>query len=388
MIHQRLMSKNFTLLTIANFFMAIAFYFMTPVMSVFMADTFHSDEQQVGIAMFAFTIAAIGIRPFAGYILDGFNRHIVYLISFLVFMLLFTGYALVGCIALLVAIRFLHGLSWGAINTSAYTLAIDFIPEQRRGLGLGVFGISMNIAMALAPLIAFAIARSSGYDTLFYSAVGICLVGFVLASLLSVNKVKRVPQRLSISNLFEKKVLIISINAMLAQIPYGGIISFIALYSRQIGEAHSGLFFILMAIGFGLSRILSGWLYDKFGPRNVIAAGISSIFLGLVIIGFFATPLGFNASAIILGIGFGVLSPTFQAMANKYIAPESRGAANSTYLMCVDSGIGLGMILFGLLIPTVGYNGTFYASAIIELIAILFFLLLTIPRFNKSKQIQ
>ena len=203
MIHQRLMSKNFTLLTIANFFMAIAFYFMTPVMSVFMADTFHSDEQQVGIAMFAFTIAAIGIRPFAGYILDGFNRHIVYLISFLVFMLLFTGYALVGCIALLVAIRFLHGLSWGAINTSAYTLAIDFIPEQRRGLGLGVFGISMNIAMALAPLIAFAIARSSGYDTLFYSAVGICLVGFVLASLLSVNKVKRVPQRLSISNLFE-----------------------------------------------------------------------------------------------------------------------------------------------------------------------------------------
>ena len=119
-----------------------------------------------------------------------------------------------------------------------------------------------------------------------------------------------------------------------------------------------------------------------------IAAGISSIFLGLVIIGFFATPLGFNASAIILGIGFGVLSPTFQAMANKYIAPESRGAANSTYLMCVDSGIGLGMILFGLLIPIVGYNGTFYASAIIELIAILFFLLLTIPRFNKSKQIQ
>ena len=61
MIHQRLMSKNFTLLTIANFFMAIAFYFMTPVMSVFMADTFHSDEQQVGIAMFAFTIAATPI---------------------------------------------------------------------------------------------------------------------------------------------------------------------------------------------------------------------------------------------------------------------------------------------------------------------------------------
>ncbi len=378
-----LASKNFVLLTIANFFMAIAFYFMTPVMSVYMADTFGSTEQQVGIAMFAFTIAAIVVRPFAGYLLDGLNRHTVYAVSFILFIVSFLGYPLVGSIGLLVALRFFHGMTWGSINTSAYTLAIDFIPAERRGLGLGIFGMSMNVAMAISPIIALTIAKTSGYMWVFYTAVAVCLVGFGLITLLSVARQEGKLQRLSLSGLLERKVLPIALNATLTQMPYGGIISFIALYSRSISEANFGIFFMLMAVGFVSSRVICGWLYDKFGPRNVITGGISTIFAGLIVVGCFASAVGFYSAAVILGMGFGVLSPTFQAMANKYIAPQRRGAANSTYLTCFDSGIGLGMILFGILIPILDYSGTFLVAAGVEVLALVFFFTITLPYFRK-----
>lgn len=378
-----LASKNFVLITAANFFMAIAFYFMTPVMSVYMADTFGSTEQQVGIAMFAFTIAAIVVRPFAGYLLDGLNRHVVYAVSFILFIVSFLGYPLVGTIGLLVALRFFHGMTWGSINTSAYTLAIDFIPAERRGLGLGIFGMSMNVAMAISPIIALSIAKATGYMWVFYTAVAVCLIGFILITFLSVAKHEGKLQRLSLSNLLEQKVLPIALNATITQMPYGGIISFIALYSRSISEANFGIFFILMAAGFVSSRVICGWLYDKFGPRNVITGGISAIFAGLIVVGYFATTTGFYTAAVVLGAGFGVLSPTFQAMANKYIAPQRRGAANSTYLTCFDSGMALGMALFGILIPIVGYNGTFFVAAGVELLALIFFFGITLPYFRK-----
>ncbi len=383
MSDSKLTSKNFVLITVANLFMAIAFYFMTPVMSVYMADTFGSTEQQVGIAMFAFTIAAIVVRPFAGYLLDGLNRHTVYIVSFILFIVSFLGYPLVGTIGLLVALRFFHGMTWGSINTSAYTLVIDFIPAERRGLGLGIFGMSMNVAMAISPIIALNIAKATGYMWVFYTAVAVCSVGFILITFLSVTKQNGVLQRLSVSNLLERKALPIALNATITQIPYGGIIAFIALYSRSIGDANFGIFFILMAVGFVSTRVICGWLYDKFGPRNVITGGISAIFVGLIVLGYFATAFGFYSAAVVLGAGFGVLSPTFQAMANKYIAPQRRGAANSTYLACFDSGMALGMALFGVLIRLVGYKGTFFVAAGVEVLAMTFFFTVTLPYFRK-----
>lgn len=381
----RILTKDFLFLTMANLLMAIAFYFMTPVMALFMVDTFGAGEEEVGMVMFAFTIAAILIRPFSGYLLDSLNRYSVYMLSFVLFSVAFFGYPGVLSFVVLLLLRFSHGLTWGLISTAGYTLAVDLVSEKRRGEGLGIFGLSMNIAMAVAPSIALIISRKMGYDTLFYSAVGFCAIGFLFVLRIGAPDTQSVRKTFSLKSMFEKRTFPVAFNVMLTQIPYGGIISFVALYGRGIGVVNSGIFFLLLSLSIVVARVISGRIFDKFGPRKVTLTGILLLIAGLLVIGLFATPAGFHCAALFLGLGFGIISPTFQAIANSGVPPERRGAANSTYLMFFDTGIGVGMLLFGALIDKVGYAGTFYVSAGIQCLALVFFFAATLPEYRKTQ---
>ncbi len=387
MSKDRILTKNFLFLTIANLLMAVAFYFMTPVMALFMVDIFGSGKDEIGMVMFVFTIAAILMRPFSGYLLDTMNRYTVYVLSFILFSLAFLGYPIAFSFVFLLVLRFLHGLTWGAINTAGYTLAVDLISERRRGEGLGIFGLFMTVAMAIGPMMAMSISGNWGYDVLFYSAVGFCMLGFIFVMLLKTPNIKGVRKALNLKSMFERKTLPVAFNIMLTQIPYGGIISFVALYGRGIGVTNSGTFFLILSICIIVSRILSGRIFDRFGPRNITFVGLILVMIGFLLIGYFATPVGFHLAAIVLGFGFGVIPPTFQAMANRNISPERRGAANSTYLMFFDSGVGLGMLFFGALIDVVGYAGTFYLSAAIQLLALIVFFTVTLPRYRRENEI-
>ena len=383
MAKERLLTGDFMMLTVSNFLMAVAFYFITPVMSIFMVDTFNSGKDEVGYVLFAFALAAVLVRPFMGYLLDSRNRYVVYLIAFVLFTTSFLGYPIAFSFLFLLLLRFYHGITWGAVSTAGNTLAVDLISESRRGEGLGIFGLSMTVAMAVGPAIAMSMSLSMGYKALFYAAVVFCVVGLLLAFLIQAPKRTHRKRKFSLQALFSRQTLPIAMNVLLTQIPYGGIISFIALYGREIGVMNSSLFFVLLSAGILSSRVVSGRIFDRTGPRNVMLVGIVLVAAALVSLGVFASPGGFHFTAVILGIGFGIISPTFQAMANNKIAPEKRGAVNSTYLTFFDTGVGIGMLLFGILFETIGYAETFYLSAGIQFIALLFFLTVTLPQYNR-----
>ena len=380
----KLWTKDFTLITLANLLMAIAFYFMVPILPVFLSDNFSATESQIGLVLSFYTIAALLIRPFAGYALDVIGRYSIYVGSLLVFSTVFFGYVWATSILFVLALRFMHGLTWGSMSTAGSTIAVDLVPEKRRGEGIGVFGLSMTIAMAIGPLIAIAITGDSSYKKLFYSAAGFSFLGLLLALFVRVPKIATVKKTFKMDSLIEKKALPVSLNVFLVTIPYGGIISFIALYGRTIGIENSGLFFLLIAVGIAISRILSGKSFDRVGPKNICILGLSLLIGGLLFLALNKNAFGYHFSALIIGFGFGVIMATFQAIANHKVEAESRGAANSTYLTFFDSGIGFGMLLVGYLIQIIGYSGTFILCSAIELLALIVFVLYTLPKYEKA----
>lgn len=278
----------------------------------------------------------------------------------------------------------MHGLTWGSMSTAGSTIAVDLVPQERRGEGIGVFGLSMTIAMAIGPLIAIAITGDSSYKRLFYSAAGFSFLGLMLALFVRVPKMISEKRKFEISSLIEKKALPVSLNVFLVTIPYGGIISFIALYGRSIGIESSGLFFLLLAVGIAISRILSGKSFDRVGPKRICILGLVLLILGLLILALNKTLLGYHFAALIVGFGFGIIMATFQAIANHKVEAKNRGAANSTYLTFFDSGIGVGMLLVGYLIQVIDYSGAFILCGAIELFALIVFVFYTLPKFEKT----
>lgn len=380
----KLWTKDFTLITLANLLMAIAFYFMVPILPVFLSDSFSATESQIGLVLSFYTIAALLIRPFAGYALDIMNRYTIYVGSLLMFSTIFFGYVWATSILFVLIVRFVHGLTWGSMSTAGSTIAVDLVPLRRRGEGIGIFGLSMTIAMAIGPLIAIAITGDSSYKRLFYSAAGFSFLGLMLALFVRVPKLTSVKRKFKISSLIEKKALPVSLNVFLVTIPYGGIISFIALYGRSIGIESSGLFFLLIAVGIAISRILSGRSFDRVGPKRICILGLALLIGGLFILALNKSFFGYHLAALIVGFGFGIIMATFQAIANHKVEAENRGAANSTYLTFFDSGIGFGMLLVGYLIQVMDYSGAFMLCGSIEVLALIVFLFYTLPKFEKS----
>jgi len=90
----------------------------------------------------------------------------------------------------------------------------------------------------------------------------------------------------------------------------------------QIGWLQSILSAVMMIVTFP-----SGWLSDHFSERRVIAAGFMLQFIGLVI---FLTANGFYIfalSAAVLGAGFGMVSPAYDALVSKAVPEQMRGIA-------------------------------------------------------------
>jgi MFS family permease len=165
-------------------------------------------------------------------------------------------------------------------------------------------------------------------------------------------------------------------------ISYGGVVSFVSLYARETGTSNAGLFFIMYASGIYIARLSSGRIFDRKGPMLLSINGLCCLIIGFLVLALLKNPAGFLGSALILGIGSGVLVPTFQAMINNLAEPHRRGAANSTLFTALDLGIGTGMILIGYLAGKTGLSTAFLICSLLNATALLFFLLVSMKHYT------
>jgi MFS family permease len=367
--------------------MGIAFYFLISVLPVYVTDIMKADKSIVGLVLSMYTIAALLIRPFSGIAVDSLGRKVIYIWSFLVFSLLFGIYGFIGTVFLMAVLRFSHGLAWGVTSTSGTTLAVDIIPPKRRGEGIGYFGFAMTLSMAIGPAFGIWLSKGGNYDRMFITGFCLSIAGFLL--LLFIKYPKFVPHTdnkgFKWKNLIEVKSLVPSFNIILTQITYGGLLSFVALYGKEIGIDNPGIFFIIYALGIFLGRTFSGRIFDKEGPLKVVTGGLLLLIIGFLIIALYKNYAGYLVSGFLMGLGNGIAIPSFQAMVNNMVEVHRRGAANSTYYTIFDLGIGIGMALIGLISELTSISTAFLICSGICTFALIYFLLFVLKYYEKNK---
>lgn len=354
-------------------------------MPVFVVDVLGLENSKVGLVVAIYTLAALLIRPFAGMAVDLKGRKWILIVSAVLFSIIFIGYKWAVLFIPLLIIRFLQGIQWG-ISTSAYfTAAVDIIPLKKRGRGIGYFGLAFNIAMAIGPAAGLLIMGNGRYSLLFISGFILSMLGALLLFRVRFPKFERPHHlRFSWTGLFAKRSLPVTINVLLVSSTFGGLVTFLAIYAREQGlEAYTGLYFTLMAVGMGLARIFAGPIFDRFGPRIISLLGIVLAAVGFWLLAGIPQCSCFLASSIIIGIGIGVVVPSFQTMANNVVAKERRGVANSTFLTGLDLGIGLGSLYTGLLSDLFSLRVAFHAASGLLVIGLLVFFLRTLPHYKR-----
>jgi MFS family permease len=127
-----------------------------------------------------------------------------------------------------------------------------------------------------------------------------------------------------------------------------------------------------------------GKIFDRHGPKVLAVTGILFFIVGHVILGIMLNKAGFLVAAFLLGLGSGVIFPTFQAMVNNLVPPHRRGAANSTLFSGLDLGIGLGMLVTGFLAHSIGLPHTYLIYGALNLVALFFFWFISLRHYQKE----
>ncbi|MGN7472420.1 MFS transporter [Brevibacillus sp. SAFN-007a] len=343
-----LWTRDFVILALSNFMLFVAFQMLLPTLPVYVTDM-GGDQLAVGLVISLFTVSALLVRPFTGKALDTIGRKPVLLIGLAIFLLAVAGYYWMVSVALVLAIRFLHGIGWGIVTTTYGTIVSDIIPRERSGEGMGYFGMFSNLAMAFGPLLGLWVSQNWGYGWLFAISAGLTALAMILSRLVKIKAV--VPGKKSdgnlLSGLIEKAALFPSLLNLLIGIIYGGIFSFITLFGIEVGIANIGLFFLFNAIALMAVRPLAGRLFDRKGPVWVLLPGGMILGGGLLLLSYSTSEWQLIFAAILFGIGVGGVQPSLQAWTIKRVDPSRRGAATGTFFSAFDLGIGGGAMILG-----------------------------------------
>ena len=132
-----LWNRNFIQCCVSYFLMNFAYYMLMPTLPIYLVEELRMGTSEVGWVLSIYTIGVLCVRPFSGYLVDCFSRKALYLFAFTIFAGLFVGYWFALTLGALAVIRFLQGGFMGLTSVSGNTIAIDVIPSQRRGEGMG-----------------------------------------------------------------------------------------------------------------------------------------------------------------------------------------------------------------------------------------------------------
>jgi EmrB/QacA subfamily drug resistance transporter len=283
-------------------------------------------------------VLALGIStPLAGFLADRFGIKRIYLGGLIVFTLGSLTCALVPNLGMLIVARGIQGFGGGIALPLGIALLLNAFPVAEQGMALGIFGIAAIVAPALGPILGgwlvdnglwrliffinppigligvllgmrFLRERRSdrrppldilgltteivGFGAILYGAsnaeilgwssppvVAAFVIGTIGLVLFAVVELFYAQEPLVDLRLFGKRVFL---NASLL-----GYVSVIALFGaeflmplylqalRGLSALQTGLMLLPLAIAGGFSVTLAGRLYDRLGPRPLLAAGFA-----------------------------------------------------------------------------------------------------------------
>ena len=321
---ERLWNRSFILCVLNNLFLFIYYFALLTVLPIYILKDLGGSVEEAGLALTLFLISSIAIRPFSGMIVERLGKKVTMRGSSTLFALFAFTYLLIDSMWSLLLIRFLHGVWFSILTTVVVPVATDFIPDHRKGEGMGYFIMSTNLGLVFGPLLALTVIQFSSFQVLFGILAVLISIGLIFGWMLDIKEVEK-PEtnitteqksKFSVHDIIEVKVLAVAFVALLTAFSYSSVMSFITAYaeSKQL-LAYTSLFFIVFAVSMLIVRPWVGRFYDRKGPSSVIYPAFISFAIGLALITVVSNQWTLWLSAVFIGIGYGSLFPCLQTVA-------------------------------------------------------------------------
>lgn len=387
---EKLWNANYIKVMTTNFLLYFAFYLLTPLLPLYLSETFGATKDTIGIVLSGYTVAALIVRPFCGYVVDSFSRKKVLMLCLSGFAVFFAGYIAAGTILMFAICRTLHGGPFGAVTVANSTCAIDVLPSSRRNEGIGLYGLSNNFAMAIAPSIGIYLHNMvDSYMILFWIAFVVAISAVLIAWTIRLPEkdIIRNKEKLSLDRFFLTRAWLLAINIAMFGFCWGVLSNYLAIYSKEVLSitGGTGTYFALLSMGLFSSRLQGRKALSQGKLTQNAAEGMLISLVGFTLFVAIPHPVAYYLSAILIGLGNGHLYPAFLNMFVHVARHDQRGTANSSILTGWDLGFGIGCLLGGIVAEHFGYTATFWMVSAENAVSVILFFLASRQFFERRK---
>ena len=380
MSKERLWNRNYCKVMAANFALFFAFYILTPLLPLYLSEHFGATKDVIGLVLSGYTATALLFRPFSGYFVDTFPRKLVLMVCYGAFAIFFAGYLAASSLLLFTIVRTLHGGPFGSLTVANSTVAIDVLPSSRRTEGIGYYGLSNNLSMAIAPTVGIFIYRyTNSFELLFWIALAVACLGWLVDATVEIpaKELVRNKTKLSWDRFFLLRGWLLGVNMVAFGFCFGVLSNYLAIYGKEVMgiTGGTGTYFMLCSVGLMASRLQGGRALRQGRLTHNAGGGMVISLIGYTLFIVMPNMVGFYASALLIGLGNGHMWPAFQNMTINVARNNQRGTANSTILISWDIGMGLGILAGGVVAELWGYAAAFWTVAVVNAAGVgLFFL--------------
>lgn len=379
---ERLWNSEYWKVMVSNFMLFFAFYLLTPLLPLYLDSEFAADKDTIGIVLSGYVVATFLVRPFSGFMVDSFNRKTVLLACFFTFFICFAGYLGAATLLMFAIVRTVHGIPFGAATVANSTVAIDVLPSSRRAEGIGYYGLSNNLAMAIAPSAGIYMYKYTGsFQILFWISLAIAFIGFLSSSTVKLPQkiLKKAKPHMDLDHFFLTRAWLMAVNICLFGLCWGVMSNYVALFGQQeLGITDgTGIFFAILSVGLVLSRLTGHKALRQGKMTSNCTQGVLLSLTGYVLFALTLNEYTYYASALLIGLGNGRMYPAFLNMFVRVSRHDQRGTANSSILISWDLGMGLGILLGGIVAEYVSFSAAFWAVAATQAAGALMFILFT-----------
>jgi MFS family permease len=256
------------------------------------------------------------------------------------------------------AARVISGLSAGIFTGTATAFLVDLAPDDRRRFASMVAVVANLGGLGCGTLLAGLLADYAGHPLRLPFAVDLALlVPAVIGLLLTPETVARRRFRLRLQRLRVppevRGVFVRAATAGFASFAVSGVFSSVApgFLAQVLGRHSHGLAGLLVFIIFGAS-IAGQLLVPRVSERRALLLGCALLAVG---IGLFGVAVGSEslaalfASAIVVGLGQGIVVGAGLAAINQRAPVEHRGQTASSFFVVMYVGLSLPVIGVGVL---------------------------------------
>lgn len=391
-----LYTKSFLALWVTHFcfMLSVGLFYLFPIF----LENNGADRTDIGLIMGVLALAAVLARPMTTWLIDCLGRKKTVYLGGLLFVLTPLSYlAFKGPVSdyywSLIGVRMIHGIGLSLCLTTPFAWVSDLVPPGRMNEGMGIFGVSGLISMAVGPALGELIISQAGFDLLYLSSSALAVVPILMVR--NISDTNTCPDGTKPGDrdsffkiLVRRDIRPIIVVALMFGIAMASTFNFVTLYAAEQKIGVVSIFFIAFSGAAILTRVFGGRLADRVGEERIIPFALVVSIIGLLGLVPAHNSAHFLLAGLIVGLAHGFLFPGLTAMVVRDKPYSIRPKTIAIFTGAVDGGTFAGSLILGRVGHEWGFGAIYLVAAFATVMALVIFCAYTVgaqPSVNSRR---